>query len=133
MASIAAIVVFAKIKKLPVLKTIDIIAFAFALVGAASVVPVFVDRCGLFSFECNFSILSVALYLLVLHRTCCGFVDIFPRITAPIDREPHCRILILCKLVAVHQRLFSFSVLFYHSLFYGAAEEDVSSSGLPPE
>jgi len=45
MASIAAIVVFAKIKKLPVLKTIDIIAFAFALGVACGRIGCFLNGC----------------------------------------------------------------------------------------
>ena len=45
MASIAAIVVFSKIKKLPVLKTIDIIAFAFALGVACGRIGCFLNGC----------------------------------------------------------------------------------------
>jgi phosphatidylglycerol:prolipoprotein diacylglycerol transferase len=45
MASIAAIVVFTKIKKLPVLKTIDIIAFAFALGVACGRIGCFLNGC----------------------------------------------------------------------------------------
>ena len=45
MAAIAAIVVYTKIKKLPVLKTIDIIAFAFALGVACGRVGCFLNGC----------------------------------------------------------------------------------------
>jgi phosphatidylglycerol:prolipoprotein diacylglycerol transferase len=45
MASIAAIVVFTKIKKLPVLKTIDIIAFAFPLGVACGRIGCFLNGC----------------------------------------------------------------------------------------
>ncbi len=45
MASIAAIVVYSKIKKLPVLKTIDIIAYAFALGVACGRIGCFLNGC----------------------------------------------------------------------------------------
>ncbi len=45
MASIAAIVIYSKIKKLSVLKTIDIIAFAFALGVACGRIGCFLNGC----------------------------------------------------------------------------------------